>query len=80
MAEFMNYRTQGQKIVIAIEFEYLPGKPEGFLNAQPIAFIAGPCNMSAFNVPNKQFSTSSLDWKMPTDVYIISARGHQHDG
>jgi hypothetical protein len=80
VAEFMNYRVQSQKIVLAVEFEYLPGKPEGFLNSQSIAFAAAPCNMSSFNVPQKQFSTSSLGWKMPTDGYIISARGHQHDG
>lgn len=79
MAEFMNYREK-EKIVIAVEFEYLPGQPKGFFNSQPLVVSAAPCSMSTFNVPKKQYSTTSLEWKMPTDVYVINARGHQHDG
>jgi hypothetical protein len=80
VAEFMNYRPQSQNIHIALDFEYLPGKQEGFLNAQTVLLSATRCNETAFNVPGKQYSTSSGDWIVPTDASIIAARGHQHDG
>jgi hypothetical protein len=80
VAEFMNYRLQGQKINIAIDFEYLPGKPEGYLSSQVQVFSAAPCNQTSFNVPTKQFTTASKEWIVPVNGYIINIRGHEHDG
>jgi hypothetical protein len=79
--EFMNYRQQGQKIIIAIDFEYLPGRPEGYLNTNTITLSAAAgCKNVAFNVPTKQYSTESKEWIMPIDGYITTVRGHEHDG
>jgi hypothetical protein len=50
-AEFMNYRTESARINIAFDFEYIPGKPEGYLNSQSIMFSATPCSHTGFNVP-----------------------------
>ena len=80
VAEFMNYRPQSQRIHITVDFEYLPGKQDGLLNAQTLALSAASCNQMAFNVPSKQYTTTSEDWIVPVDATIISARGHQHDG
>jgi hypothetical protein len=81
VGEFMNYRPESQKINIAIDVEYLPGKPEGYLNSQTIPFsAAAACENTRFNVPTKQFSTESKEWAMPIDGYILNVRGHQHDG
>lgn len=82
MAEFMNYQEEKEEIVLAIEIEYLPGRPEGYLTSQLLVVSAAECGMSstAFNVPGKQYETVSKEWKLPTDAYMLSARGHQHDG
>jgi hypothetical protein len=80
VAEFMNYREQSQKIMLTLDFEYLPGKPEGWFNTYPLILMANPCNMSSFHPPTKQYSTTSQGWPMPVDGYIISIRGHEHDG
>jgi hypothetical protein len=82
VGEFMNYRTQSQNIILALDFEYLPGKPEGYLHSEPLAFSAAPCsiNRTDFHVPTKQYSTTSKEWIMPVDGYIVSIRGHEHDG
>jgi hypothetical protein len=79
-AEFMNYKTESARINIAFDFEYIPGKPEGYLNSQGIMFSATPCNHTAFNVPGKQYTISSKEWIAPVDLTLINARGHQHDG
>jgi len=80
LAEFMNYRTEGTRINIAFDFEYIPGKPEGYLNTQGIMFSGTPCNQTTFNVPTKQYTISSNEWTVPVDLTLINARGHQHDG
>lgn len=80
LAEFMNYRPMKAKINIAFDFEYIPGKPAGYLNAQGIMFSATPCDQIGFNVPSKQYTITSNEWTVPVDLTLINARGHQHDG
>jgi len=80
LAEFMNYRATSAKVVIAFDLEYIPGKPEKYLNTQGMMFSALPCNQTGFNVPTKQYSISSNTWIVPVDLTLINARGHQHDG
>jgi hypothetical protein len=80
LAEFMNYRPTKAQIYVAFDFEYIPGKPAGYLNAQSVMFSATPCNQTAFNVPSKQYTITSSKWIIPVDLTLINARGHQHDG
>jgi hypothetical protein len=80
LAEFMNYRPESARITVSFDLEYVPGIPEGFLNSQGIMFLATPCNQIVFNPPTKQYTISSAGWMAPTDLTLINARGHQHDG
>jgi hypothetical protein len=80
VAELMNYNQGKVPVNIAFDFEYIPGNPEGYLNAQSLMFSATPCDQVFFDVPGKQFSLKSNEWIVPADLTLINARGHQHDG
>jgi hypothetical protein len=81
VAEFMNYLPESQEVVVAVDVEYLPGRPNGYLSSKAIQFIASPCDWAdTFNVPAKQYTTSSKEWTVPDNGYIINIRGHEHDG
>jgi hypothetical protein len=76
----MNYRAERARVVIAFDIEYLPGKPEGYLNTQGLMFSATPCDQLQFDVKGKQYSVTSNTWIVPVDLTLMNARGHQHDG
>jgi hypothetical protein len=48
--EFMNYNTAPQTIYVVLDFEYLPGKPEGYLDAHSLTLSVAPCNETAFKL------------------------------
>jgi hypothetical protein len=78
--EFMNYNAAPQTIYVVIDFEYLPGKPEGYLDAHSLTLSVAPCNETAFKLPRPQYSKTSQGWTVPADGYIVNIRGHEHDG
>jgi hypothetical protein len=76
LAELMNYRKESARVNIAFDIEYMPGKPEGYLNTQGMMFTASPCNQTGFNVPTKQYTVTSNEWIVPVDLTLLNARGH----
>ncbi|KAF2666548.1 hypothetical protein BT63DRAFT_426998 [Microthyrium microscopicum] len=72
----MNYRDKPAELVVALDFEYLRGEPDGYLNAQGIMFSAARCNEMSFTAPHKQSTVRSDKWIVPADMVLINARGH----
>jgi hypothetical protein len=81
-AEFMNYRPEAQNVYLAIEYEYLPGKPTGYLNSQSLVLSAGDrdCGDTLTKILDKKYSITSKEWSSPADGYVLNMRGHEHDG
>jgi hypothetical protein len=80
LSEFMNYRLEKAEVTVAFDFEYLPGHPDGYLHSQGMMFSATPCDQLGFNVTEKKYTLKSGEWKVPVNLTLINARGHQHDG
>jgi hypothetical protein len=81
-AEFMNYRPEAQNVYLVLEYEYLPGKPAGYLNTQSLTLSAGDrdCGDTLTPIKDKKYSVASKEWASPAEGYILNMRGHETDG
>jgi hypothetical protein len=81
LAQLMNYRDEPQKVYIIAEAEYLPGKPEGFLESTGVQISVTGCDLKIdFNLPEGKFSKTSPEYIVPKDILLVSMGGHMHDG
>lgn len=62
----------------------MPGDPKDFLNVHTTTFSANKANGKDmglfFDVPTTHYTISSKAWTVPVNGYIVSYRGHEHDG
>ncbi|KAF2401207.1 hypothetical protein EJ06DRAFT_382535 [Trichodelitschia bisporula] len=75
-AEIVNYRPDNQTVYINAELEYLPEKPEGYLDASTVIFSATGCNNPGYKPPNQnpQYNHTSEDFVMKQDGTIVNMR------
>ena len=68
---------------LTMTFEYIPGLPEGFSQAQSLWFDIGGCGSSELPAkPDAHFDYTSPVWTVPSGVSgrVTFVAGHLHDG
>jgi hypothetical protein len=81
LAQLMNYRDEPQKVYIIAEAEYLPGKPEGYLESTAVQISVTGCDIRIdFDLPEGKFSKTSPEYIVPKDILLVSMGAHMHDG
>jgi hypothetical protein len=79
--ELMNMDEEEKEVYVTVNWEYVPGKPEGFKQAQDIWLDLGYCNPAGEDPPNdRAFNKSSIKWTSPYEGTILGIIGHMHDG
>jgi len=71
-AEIMNYHQTASTVYVVVETEYMPGQPPGYLDVHNVVLSAMPCNKPIMDLPKPQYSTTSEDWIVPSDGYIVN--------
>jgi len=82
IVDLMNMNDRASKVYMTITYEYVPGKPAGFLAARPVWFDADQCGVSDVK-PKAQrgsYVISSRPWSANFDGSIIAMGAHLHDG
>jgi hypothetical protein len=86
-AEAINYNKEHKKWHIAMDYEYVEGKPVGLQDVSAAFFNAAGCaglnpSEAAFYGPpgQKVFNSSGPSFKAQKDGTIINMSGHLHDG
>jgi hypothetical protein len=83
--DVINYKKQEQIVYTSTEIEYLPGKPDGYIDTtQQLVdpgICGGPSGTGIHVAPGtKKFSINSTNIIMDRSGYIVNARGHLHGG
>jgi hypothetical protein len=80
--ELMNMDVEEKHIYATINWEYLPGKPEGFKRVQDMWLDLSYCSPVGRKAPanEKMFNISSVKWTSPYDGQVVSISGHMHNG
>jgi len=88
--DIVNYQDRERTVYMANEIEYLPGKPEGYTDAQTHVLTMGMCDggnarMGAMHIhppqDKKQFTlTGNQPIVVDKEGYLVSTAGHLHDG
>jgi hypothetical protein len=79
MIELMNMSETPKDVFFLIEYEYLLGKPAGYLDARPLQLAM--CELGQVKPPNNStFILESAPMSSPIEGPIILAGGHVHDG
>jgi hypothetical protein len=83
-AELVNYRTEAQKVYVAVEYEYIKNVPEDQKPADSTVslFSVTGCNLPDYHRDPKVkiYNMTSASVPLPKDGFIINAKGHLHDG
>lgn len=84
-AELINYASTPKSVYFVTEIDYIPGKPEGIMNTNVGIMSVNQCDL----IPNpflrppqgkKVFELKSKNLTITQDGYLLSRRGHMHDG
>jgi hypothetical protein len=83
--DVVNYNNTIQEIYTSTEFEYIQGKPAGYLESNQYRVDPGICggvSGSSIHPPHgvKRFSVNSTGIIMQQTGYILNSYGHMHDG
>ena len=72
--ELMNMDVEEKHIYATINWEYLPGKPEGFKRVQDMWLDLSYCSPVGRKAPanEKTFNVSSVKWTSPYDGQVVS--------
>jgi hypothetical protein len=71
--DLMNYNKDPKTVYIVLESEYIPGKPDGYLDVQTLVLSAAPCAQLQFKLPAPQYSVTSGAWIVPHDGYLVNS-------
>ncbi|KAF2666211.1 hypothetical protein BT63DRAFT_53020 [Microthyrium microscopicum] len=73
-----------KEVIFTIEWEYAPGRPEGWSDVKGIWMDAAPCNAMDSDIPppknQTQFTLTGPEWVSPMDGKLLNTVGHMHDG
>jgi hypothetical protein len=83
--DVVNYKNVAQEIYTSTELEYLPGKPEAYLDSNQHRVDPGICGGptgSGIHPPAgvSKFAINSTGIVVNQSGYILNAFGHMHDG
>jgi len=83
--DVVNMANTTQHVYAAAEIEYLEGRPPDLMDASILMTNVGQCEgdvLGAFQAPEGEtkFKVNGTDMDMLHDGYIITAKGHLHDG
>jgi len=73
-AELVNYRMEPQKVMIAMEYEYLDGQPKGPADSAVSLFSVTGCGFPDYHPKERKYNMTSAAIPMPADGYIINAK------
>lgn len=77
--EVVNYNNATQPVYLTMDYEYLPGKPDK--EAMSTLLTITGCSMRpGFHTTVSKANLTSGDFMVTGDGWIVSARGHLHDG
>ncbi|RDI85061.1 hypothetical protein Vi05172_g5044 [Venturia inaequalis] len=81
--EVVNYTNETKKIFAVSDMEYIPGKPEGLLETAVMIASVTQCDINQnLKAPEgkTQFGFTSKEMEITGDGWILTRRGHVHDG
>jgi hypothetical protein len=80
--ELVNYRNEEQKVYVTVDYEYIKGKSNTPADSTISLFSVTGCNSPDYHrdASQKVYNMSSETVPLPTDGFIINAKGHLHDG
>jgi stress up-regulated protein Nod 19 len=81
-AELVNYRTEEQKVYVTVDYEYVQTPAETPADSVVALFSVTGCGFPDYHRPASQkvYNVTSDTISVPTDGFIINAKGHLHDG
>jgi hypothetical protein len=90
MVDVVNYAKEDQQVYEYIDMEYLEGKPEGRLDVVQVTFDPFICNQGKNGIytgieirpkPGQtKWTVNAGGIEVQKDGYLVSMRGHLHDG
>jgi hypothetical protein len=77
--DVVNYNTEEKTIYSVTEFDYIKGKPEGFLETSAQTLQVGMCNgmadlMNLYSPKQKKFAVLGKPMNITMDGYIVAQR------
>ncbi|KAF1992051.1 hypothetical protein K402DRAFT_459245 [Aulographum hederae CBS 113979] len=80
-SEYVNYKDYPQDIYMTIDYEYIPGKPEGYSDALHSSFTVTGCGGAGYEpAKNKASSILSPPLYITAAGTFLNAQAHLHDG
>ncbi|KAF1816595.1 hypothetical protein P152DRAFT_493004 [Eremomyces bilateralis CBS 781.70] len=80
-SEFVNYRKEEQSVYITIQYEYVPGRPEGYKDASMTSVSVLGCRGVAYYPPaNKSTTMLSPSYTVTRAGTLYNMHAHLHDG
>ena len=83
----VNYNNTPVEIYNALDLEFIPGKPQGYLDSSQAILDPGACTKGAIDgvevhAPEgvKKYSVNSSALEMTQSGYIMSLSSHMHGG
>jgi len=84
MTEVINYSNATKNVYVVTEFDYIEGKPAGYLDSGVVMFSVNQCDTGnpILKAPagKKKFSLKGTAATAVLDGYILIRHGHLHDG
>jgi hypothetical protein len=83
VTELMNMAQKPQTAYITITFEYIPGKPKGFMNSRLLWMDVVGCGKKTSEIApinDKEFVFHTKTWTSDRSGPMLSFAGHEHDG
>ncbi|KAF1987846.1 hypothetical protein K402DRAFT_46801 [Aulographum hederae CBS 113979] len=74
-----NYNNFPLEVHMVVEYEYLDGRQDGYLDSQLQYITAGPCK-DDFAITHENKTVVGQDFVMKYDGTLVNSIGHLHDG